>query len=134
MGTDHACGLWHARLLHMQSNLPCCLSCSAAQNPKWVALNLQGESSTGRAPEPGGPGPAVQGQRRRCCWFDTVCTLGGVPMFADDWGIDAIYSGSQKVLAAPPGARACCCIVSLAHPSALSPSRTNQEESLAELI
>jgi alanine-glyoxylate transaminase/serine-glyoxylate transaminase/serine-pyruvate transaminase len=34
---------------------------------------------------------------------DTVCSLGGVPMFADDWGVDAIYSGSQKVLAAPPG-------------------------------
>ncbi len=34
---------------------------------------------------------------------DTVCSLGGVPMFADNWGIDAIYSGSQKVLAAPPG-------------------------------
>jgi alanine-glyoxylate transaminase/serine-glyoxylate transaminase/serine-pyruvate transaminase len=36
---------------------------------------------------------------------DTVCTLGGIPLFADDWGIDAIYSGSQKCLAAPPGAR-----------------------------
>jgi hypothetical protein len=28
---------------------------------------------------------------------DTVCSLGGVPMFADKWGIDCIYSGSQKV-------------------------------------
>ena len=35
---------------------------------------------------------------------DTVCTLGGVPLFADAWGIDAIYSGSQKCLSAPPGA------------------------------
>lgn len=24
-------------------------------------------------------------------------------MFADKWGVDAIYSGSQKVLGAPPG-------------------------------
>ena len=32
-----------------------------------------------------------------------VCTLGGVPLYADAWGIDAIYSGSQKVLGAPPG-------------------------------
>jgi alanine-glyoxylate transaminase/serine-glyoxylate transaminase/serine-pyruvate transaminase len=24
-------------------------------------------------------------------------------MFADKWGIDAIYSGSQKCLSAPPG-------------------------------
>ena len=35
---------------------------------------------------------------------DTVCSLGGVPFFADEWGVDAMYSGSQKALAAPPGA------------------------------
>ena len=35
---------------------------------------------------------------------DTVCSLGGVPLYADDWAIDAIYSGSQKCLSAPPGA------------------------------
>lgn len=35
---------------------------------------------------------------------DTVCSLGGVPFFADAWGVDAMYSGSQKALAAPPGA------------------------------
>ena len=34
---------------------------------------------------------------------DTVCSLGGVPFFADDWKVDAMYSGSQKVLGAPPG-------------------------------
>lgn len=34
---------------------------------------------------------------------DTVCSLGGVPFFADAWGVDAMYSGSQKVLGAPPG-------------------------------
>ena len=28
--------------------------------------------------------------------MDTVCSLGGVPLFADAWQIDAIYSGSQK--------------------------------------
>ena len=38
---------------------------------------------------------------------DTVCTLGGVPLFADAWGIDAIYSGSQKCLSAPPGGAFC---------------------------
>lgn len=35
---------------------------------------------------------------------DTVCSLGGVPFFADAWGVDVMYSGSQKALAAPPGA------------------------------
>lgn len=34
---------------------------------------------------------------------DTVCSLGGVPLFADKWGIDCIYSGSQKCMSGPPG-------------------------------
>ena len=34
---------------------------------------------------------------------DAVCSLGGVPLYADAWGVDAIYSGSQKCLSAPPG-------------------------------
>ncbi len=41
---------------------------------------------------------------------DTVCTLGGVPMLADAWNVDAIYSGTQKVLAAPPGVACAACI------------------------
>jgi alanine-glyoxylate transaminase/serine-glyoxylate transaminase/serine-pyruvate transaminase len=34
---------------------------------------------------------------------DSVTSLGGVPVKADAWGIDAIYSGSQKCLSCPPG-------------------------------
>jgi hypothetical protein len=34
---------------------------------------------------------------------DTVAAMGGVPLFADAWGIDCIYSGSQKCLSGPPG-------------------------------
>ncbi len=34
---------------------------------------------------------------------DTVTSLGGVPLFVDDWGIDAAYSGTQKCLSCPPG-------------------------------
>ena len=34
---------------------------------------------------------------------DTVASLGGVPLEADKLGIDAIYTGSQKVLSCPPG-------------------------------
>ena len=34
---------------------------------------------------------------------DAVTALGGVPLRVDDWGIDAIYSGTQKCLSAPPG-------------------------------
>ena len=34
---------------------------------------------------------------------DTVTSLGGTPIKVDEWGIDAIYSGSQKCLSCPPG-------------------------------
>lgn len=34
---------------------------------------------------------------------DTVASLGGEPFFMDAWKIDAVYTGSQKVLGAPPG-------------------------------
>ena len=34
---------------------------------------------------------------------DCVTSLGGVPVEADKWGADAVYSGTQKCLSAPPG-------------------------------
>ena len=34
---------------------------------------------------------------------DTVTSLGGIEVSIDEWGADAVYSGSQKCLASPPG-------------------------------
>lgn len=34
---------------------------------------------------------------------DTVTSLGGVPIFLDDWQVDLAYSCSQKGLSCPPG-------------------------------
>lgn len=34
---------------------------------------------------------------------DAVTSLGGVEVRVDEWGIDALYSGTQKCLSAPPG-------------------------------
>ena len=34
---------------------------------------------------------------------DTVTSLGGTPVRVDEWGIDAIYSGTQKCLSCTPG-------------------------------
>lgn len=34
---------------------------------------------------------------------DAVTSLGGLPVEVDRWGVDAIYSGSQKCLSCPPG-------------------------------
>ena len=33
---------------------------------------------------------------------DAVTSLGGIEVRVDDWGIDALYSGSQKCLSVPP--------------------------------
>ena len=35
--------------------------------------------------------------------LDTVCSLGGMEIRVDEWGIDICLSGSQKALAIPPG-------------------------------
>lgn len=43
-------------------------------------------------------------QQHNCLTIvDTVTSLGGSPLKVDEWGIDAIYSGSQKCLSCPPG-------------------------------
>ena len=34
---------------------------------------------------------------------DTVTSLGGIEVKMDDWGVDALYSGTQKCLSCPPG-------------------------------
>lgn len=34
---------------------------------------------------------------------DAVTSLGGAPLYVDDWKIDACYSGTQKCLSCPPG-------------------------------
>ncbi|GAC1449952.1 MAG: alanine--glyoxylate aminotransferase family protein [Isosphaeraceae bacterium] len=35
--------------------------------------------------------------------IDTVTALAGIPVEIDAWGIDAVYSGTQKCLSCPPG-------------------------------
>jgi alanine-glyoxylate transaminase / serine-glyoxylate transaminase / serine-pyruvate transaminase len=35
--------------------------------------------------------------------LDTVTSLGGCPVRIDAWNVDAVYSGTQKCLSAPPG-------------------------------
>lgn len=34
---------------------------------------------------------------------DTVTSLGGSPLYVDAWGLDAVYSGTQKCLSCTPG-------------------------------
>ncbi|XP_055473075.1 alanine--glyoxylate aminotransferase isoform X1 [Psammomys obesus] len=61
-----------------------------------------GESSTGVMQPLDGFGELCH--RYQCLFLvDSVASLGGVPIYMDQQGIDILYSGSQKVLNAPPG-------------------------------
>lgn len=62
----------------------------------------QGESSTGVLQGLEGLGELCA-KHGTLLVVDAVASLGGVPLLADKWGIDAVYTGSQKCLAAPPG-------------------------------
>ncbi|NNF59377.1 MAG: alanine--glyoxylate aminotransferase family protein [Rhodothermaceae bacterium] len=47
---------------------------------------------------------AALAQKHGCLTIvDTVTSLGGVPLRVDEWGLDAVYSGTQKCLSVPPG-------------------------------
>jgi alanine-glyoxylate transaminase/serine-glyoxylate transaminase/serine-pyruvate transaminase len=69
--------------------------------PKLLGI-VHAETSTG-AWQP------VEGLGKLCHEFetllllDTVTSLGGVPVEVDAWGVDAVYSGTQKCLSCPPG-------------------------------
>ncbi|XP_075425655.1 alanine--glyoxylate aminotransferase isoform X2 [Ascaphus truei] len=61
-----------------------------------------GESSSGVVQPLDGLGALCH--RYNCLLLvDSVASLGGAPIYMDKQGIDILYSGSQKVLNAPPG-------------------------------
>jgi len=69
--------------------------------PKLVAV-VHAETSTG-ACTPLEPIGALAHEAGALFLVDAVTSLGGIDVRVDDWGIDAIYSGTQKCLSAPPG-------------------------------
>ncbi|MBI5462395.1 MAG: alanine--glyoxylate aminotransferase family protein [Gammaproteobacteria bacterium] len=47
---------------------------------------------------------AALAQQHGCLTIvDAVTSLGGTPLLVDDWGLDAVYSGTQKCLSCVPG-------------------------------
>lgn len=69
--------------------------------PKILAL-VHAETSTGVCQPLEGVGELCR-QYDCLLLVDTVTSLGGVPVFLDEWGIDLAYSCSQKGLGCPPG-------------------------------
>ncbi len=70
-------------------------------NPKLVAL-VHAETSTG-ALQPLEEISDLVHNANSLLVVDAVTSWCGVPLKVDEWGIDAIYSGTQKNLSAPPG-------------------------------
>ncbi len=68
---------------------------------KAVAM-VHGETSTGVVNPAAEVGAVLKG-RSELYVLDTVTTLGGVPVAVDAWGVDALYSCSQKCLSCSPG-------------------------------
>lgn len=69
--------------------------------PKLVAI-VHAETSTG-ALTPVEEIAKIVHQADSLLLLDAVTSLGGCPVRIDEWGVDAVYSGTQKCLSCPPG-------------------------------
>ncbi|MBI1314920.1 aminotransferase class V-fold PLP-dependent enzyme [bacterium] len=72
-----------------------------AHSPKVVGL-VHAETSTG-ALQPLEEIAKIVHDAGALLLVDCVTSLGGVPVKVDEWGLDAVYSGTQKCLSCPPG-------------------------------
>lgn len=72
-----------------------------AARPKLVGI-VMAETSTG-ASQPIPEVSQLVHDAGAMLVVDAVTSLGGMPVEVDGWGIDVIYSGSQKCLSCPPG-------------------------------
>lgn len=75
----------------------------STHKPRLVGL-VHAETSSGACMPMEGIGDLCQ-QNDCLLVLDTVTSLGGLPVFLDEWGVDAAYSGSQKCLSCPPALR-----------------------------
>jgi alanine-glyoxylate transaminase/serine-glyoxylate transaminase/serine-pyruvate transaminase len=76
---------------------------AVGRHPKSRLLGIvHAETSTGALQELTGISKIVRDAGMLLA-VDTVTSLGGHEVKVDEWGIDAIYSGTQKCLSCPPG-------------------------------
>jgi len=67
-----------------------------------LVLMVHGETSTGRVQPLADIGRACR-ERDVLLAVDAVATIGGVPVEADAWSLDAVIGGTQKCLSVPSG-------------------------------
>ena len=72
-----------------------------ARGAKLLAF-VHAETSTGVRTEPA-PLCRIAREHGALTVVDCVTSLGGIPVEAQAWGADVLYSGTQKCLSAPPG-------------------------------
>ncbi|WP_372895993.1 alanine--glyoxylate aminotransferase family protein [Stieleria sp.] len=76
---------------------------AVAAHPKAKLLGVvHAETSTGALQDLSGVGDLLHDAGMLFA-VDAVTSLGGHDLRVDEWGIDAIYSGTQKCLSCPPG-------------------------------
>lgn len=79
------------------------ISAALAQFPRTKIVGIvHAETSTGAHQPIEGLADVVH-RSGALLLVDAVTSLGGHDLRVDDWGIDAIYSGTQKCLSCPPG-------------------------------
>jgi alanine-glyoxylate transaminase/serine-glyoxylate transaminase/serine-pyruvate transaminase len=79
------------------------LNAALSEHPKVKLVGIvHAETSTGAHQPLEGFADAVHA-RGALLAIDAVTSLGGHEVRVDEWGIDAIYSGTQKCLSCPPG-------------------------------
>jgi alanine-glyoxylate transaminase / serine-glyoxylate transaminase / serine-pyruvate transaminase len=79
------------------------IAAALEQHPKTKLVGIvHAETSTGAHQPLQGLADIVH-QRGALLLVDAVTSLGGHELRVDEWGIDAIYSGTQKCLSCPPG-------------------------------
>ena len=71
----------------------------AHPSPKVIAV-VHAETSTGVRNDVALLG---EGKGDALLLVDCVTSLGGIPVEIDEWGVDIVYSGTQKCLGVPPG-------------------------------
>ena len=78
------------------------LEAALIQHKPAILALVHAETSTGICQPMGGIGDLCR-QHNCLLLLDTVTSLGGVPLFLDEWKVDLAYSCSQKGLSCPPG-------------------------------
>ncbi|KAK4023801.1 hypothetical protein OUZ56_009200 [Daphnia magna] len=78
------------------------IEAALVQHKPAIFFLAQGESSTGVVQPIEGVG-ALCSKYGCLLLVDAVASLGGEPFYMDRWQVDVVYTGSQKVLGAPPG-------------------------------